>query len=913
MDGALVGRDAVVDRVWHALAGGEPVLLDGPSGIGKTALWRALVGRAREAGWRVLPAAPTEAETALPYAALADVLRPLADALPRLPAPQRAAADMVLLTGGAAEAVDERAVGAATHTLLDGAVGDATRVLLAVDDAHWLDPPSARALRFALRRLPRWPTVLATRRTGDGASVPVPLGLDDDPTGRYRPLRVDLPPLAAADLHRIVAARLGGTLGRSLTDRLAREAGGNPLLAIELARAVLRLPRPPGPDEDLPVPSSLRDLLADTLRALPGPSRDAVRLAALLTVPDLRDLAAAGVPAGALDAAEDAGLVVVTPSRVSFAHPRYAAAVRESIPAGARRRLHAVLAGAVFDPDERARQLARCTVTPDPAVAADLAAAAARQRIRGVPALAAEWYDRAAALTPPGAAADRDRRRLDAVQCRIDSGDYAVAGRAAEVAAAELTGADRAEALLLRALVAWCADDLGVAVRVAEEALAAAGPDGRLTGRIHAHLTLFHDAPEPARRHARAAIARLSDRGAHRPLLTAALLLFFFHEVRAGQPARTDLLERALALEAGEPSFLAGSIPAIWWKAVDDHERARGRLHLMLDRAVARGDDPWRHEVLTHLGETELLAGRFAVAGAHIAAARDLGEQLGTGLVGESWLAGMLDAHRGRLVEAGSVAAGLRRADDVGDPWSRRLHHQLTGLVALFGGDWATAASAYRALADNLDTSGIAEPLAQRFEPDWIEACVGAGDLDTAHAVLDRLARRHARLPRPWTTLGLARSRALLAGAGGADPTEALAALADARATVPATVLPMDRARCLLVAGRAYRRVRRRREARAALDAAAAEFDALGASAFADRARAERGRLGARTPAPTTLTATEERVARLAARGQTNRAIADALYISPKTVEANLARVYRKLGIASRAELGAAMGRPPGD
>ncbi|MEU4754239.1 AAA family ATPase, partial [Micromonospora tulbaghiae] len=339
MDAALVGRDAVVERVWRALTSGTPVLLDGPSGIGKTALWRAVVAHAGRTGWRVLSAAPTEAETALPYAALADVLRPLADALPGLPAPQRVAADMVLLTGEHDGAVDERAVGAATRTLLDAAVADAPRVLLAVDDPQWLDPPSARALRFALRRLTRWPAVLATHRTGDSPPAPVPLGLDDDPTGRHPLLRADVPPLTPPDLHRVLAARLGGTLSRPLTDRLARDADGNPLLAIELARAVLRLPRPPAHDEDLPVPSSLRLLLAETLRALPGPSRDAVRLAALLTVPTLRDLAAAGVPAGALDAAEDAGLVVVTPSRVDFAHPRYAAAVRESIPPGARPRL----------------------------------------------------------------------------------------------------------------------------------------------------------------------------------------------------------------------------------------------------------------------------------------------------------------------------------------------------------------------------------------------------------------------------------------------------------------------------------------------------------------------------------------------------------------------------------------------
>ncbi|PSK67169.1 putative HTH-type transcriptional regulator [Micromonospora sp. MH33] len=127
---------------------------------------------------------------------------------------------------------------------------------------------------------------------------------------------------------------------------------------------------------------------------------------------------------------------------------------------------------------------------------------------------------------------------------------------------------------------------------------------------------------------------------------------------------------------------------------------------------------------------------------------------------------------------------------------------------------------------------------------------------------------------------------------------------------MPADVLPLDRARCLLVAGRACRRARRRREAREALEAAVTEFTALGAVAFAERAQAELARIGRRAPTATALTATEERVARLAAGGRTNRAIADELFISPKTVEANLARVYRKLGISTRAELGAAMGRP---
>ncbi|MBY8875657.1 AAA family ATPase [Micromonospora sp. PLK6-60] len=912
MSATLVGRDATVEQAWRALAGRSPVIVEGPSGIGKTALWRALVARAEQAGWLVLVAAPTEAEAVLPYAALADLLRPLAARVPALPLPQRVAAEVVLLATRADEPVDERAVGAATRALLDAAAGGDVPVLLTVDDPCWLDPPSERALRFALRRLTRRPRVLITHRTHGDDPADAPLLLDDDHLAGP-PRRVAVPPLGAGALHHIVRARLGGTLSRPLLARIARDAGGNPLLAIELARAVLRLPRTPSPGEDLPVPSSMRQLLAGTLDALPAGSRDAVRLAALLTVPTVADLARAGVSADAFDAAEEAGLLSVGPRRIGFTHPLYAAAVREGVPAGVRQRLHRILADAVADPDERARQLARCTAAPDAAVATELAAAAARQRARGAPAVAAAWYERAADLTPAQATADRDRRLLDAVQCHLDSGDYAAAGAGADAAATRLAGPALAEALLLRATVAWCVDDLPGAVRTAERALAAAGDDTQLAGRVHAHLTLFHDAPEPARRHAEAAIAHLSDRADERPLLAAALLLLFFHEVRAGRPARTELLDRGLALEAGEPSWLAGSIPAIWWRATDEHGRARDRLHDMLDRAVARGDEPWQHEVLTHLGEAELLAGRFTTAGEHIAAARELGEQLGTGLVGETWLAGLLDAYRGRLAEAGAVAeGGLRRAAELDDAWSRRIHLQLAGFVALSAGRMSEAAEAYGALAAELDGSRIAEPLAQRFEPDWIEACVGAGDLDTARAALARLARRHDRLPRPWTILGLARSRVLVVAAAGADPVAELAELAAARARVPADVLPLDRARCLLVAGRAHRRARRRREAGAALSAAAAEFTGIGAVAFADRAQAELARIGRRAPAPTALTPTEERVARLAAQGRTNRAIADTLFISPKTVEANLARVYRKLCISSRAELGAAMGRPPG-
>ncbi|SCF08411.1 regulatory protein, luxR family [Micromonospora coriariae] len=908
---AIVGRDEVFDQAWRLLSQPGPVLLEGPAGIGKTELWRALVAHATRAGWLVLSCAPTEAESELPYAALADLLHPLADRVTELPRPQRIAAEVVLLSGDAHEAVDVRVVGAATRSLLEAATAANSHptVLLAVDDAPWLDRPSERALRYALRRVAGLATLLSRRR-GQGPADDVPLGLGAGHVGG--PVRrVEVPPLDVGALHHVLRGQLGVTLSRPMLVRVAREAAGNPLLAIEVVRAVQRLPRQPSPGDDLPVAASMHHLLADVLAGLPPASRTAVRLAALLTVPTLADLAGAGVSTAALDAPEEAGLIVVTPNGVRFTHPVYAAAVRAGIPPGVRRRLHRQLADLLADPDERARHLALCATDPDPVVADTLAAAAERWHSRGAPDLAADLHDRAGQLTPADDRVRLGRRRLAAARCRFDSGDFPAAREAAEAVAAEFTGEVRAESLLLRAIVAWSGGEASrVAVDNGTRALAAAPPGSALAGRIHAHLAVFQDHTESARRHAEAAAALLDGRDDDHDLLAAALVLLFFQEVRLGQPPRTDLLDRALALEGDEPAWLASTVPAIWWKSIDDAERARLRLHRMLGRAEARGDEPLQHELLSHLGEAELLAGRWDDAERHISAARELGDQLGTGLVGETWLAALLDAHRGRLADATRVAeSGLRLADELDDDWCRRIHQQLAGFVALSAGRTAEAAAAYTELAATIDANGLVEPLAMRFEPDWIEACVGAGDLDLAANVLARLTARHRRLPRPWTMLGAARARALLDSATGADAGAALDALTAARDAVPPDVLPLDRARCLFVAGIVHRRARRKLPARQALEAAVAEFTEIGAAAFADRARAELARVGGRPPTPRHLTATEERVAQLAARGRTNRAIADELFVSPKTVEANLARIYRKLGISTRAELGAAMTR----
>ncbi|MGN6608159.1 MAG: AAA family ATPase [Jatrophihabitans sp.] len=507
MISAVFGRVEVLDRAMRALGEHRVVVLEGPAGIGKTAVLRELVRRAREDGRTVLGCAPTEAEHDLPLAAIADVLQPLREHAEQLPGPQRAAVDAALLLDDDLQ-VDERALGAATRTLLkDALTRAASRVVVTVDDAPWLDPPSERALRFAVRRLPGLAMVITARTDG---TATLPLGLDATPE---RAERITLTPLGSGPLHHLIADRFETSLGRPLLARIAHDSGGNPLLAAELARAVLRLPVPPAPGDDLPVAASLQELVAATLGALPDPAQHAVGLAALLTTPRLGDLTAAGADLPALEAAESAGLVTVdVTGRVRFAHPMYAAAVRSSLTPTARRRLHGTIAAATPDPDERALHLARATVQPDAGIADDLDAAAARRRARGAPELAAGLYDRAAALTPADDPDGAARRRLAAAHCRFDAGDYGTATAQAERMAADATGDARAEALLLRAAVAWSADDVTTAARAAGQALEHVDPASPLAGRIHAHLAIFVDDPSVAGEHASAGARLLAGR-----------------------------------------------------------------------------------------------------------------------------------------------------------------------------------------------------------------------------------------------------------------------------------------------------------------------------------------------------------------------------------------------------------------
>jgi DNA-binding CsgD family transcriptional regulator len=901
---AAVGRDDILAAARDQLPAAG-VILAGPAGIGKTVVWQHLLAEL-PAGARVLRAAPAETERALAYSALADLIGPLTEPAEQLTGSARAAFATVIGSADGPERVEERAVAMMVRDLLDLAVGEAPATVLAIDDCQWLDPPSERSLRFALRRVTHRPRLLLTiRDPNSGASLPLGLG-DWHPA----PALLLVPALGVASLHHVLKAQLGTVFPRPLLTRIAGESDGNPLIALEIGRALLQAPALPHPGDDLPVAGSAVALIRERLERLNTGTVLALRLVSLLTVPTVGELRALGVDLDDLDPAEEDGLITVSGDHLRFGHPMHATAVRAGIPAGLRRRLHARLAQAVGDPDERVRHLVKAVDRPDAPAAVEVEESARRHWFRGAPGLAADLFDEAAALTPKADRQARARRLLAGVRSRYDSGDHAATDAAAAAAAAALDGDDRAEALLLRAMVGFVTVGHPVAIEFAQEALTAATPGGAVAGRIHAHLGVFEDAPMAAAEHARIALELPVSADEAAELRSSALFIQFYNEVRAGLPTRLELLADGLALEAGTPAWLAGSIPGLWWTAVDDHARARERMAEHLAVAVARGDEPLHLEVLLHLIQSFVVSGEFGAARTQLAVARVLAEQVGGGLDQVDFLDAQVGLHSSESARwASVVAAGLRRAHDQQDPWARRVYGMLDGQLALHSGEYRRAAEAFSVFAAAIDAQGLAEPLGSRWEPDAIEASVGCGDLEAARRVLTRLAQRHARLPRPWTALGLARSRALIVAAEGGDPAEALAGLGSARAGVPPGVLPLDRARCLLTAGLVHRRVRQRGRAREALQLAVAEFDAIGAGLLAGRARRELDRSGVRTHGLDELTATEQRVAERAAQGATNREIADALYISAKTVEANLARTYRKLGISRRAELATALAR----
>ena len=918
--GGVVGREgelAAVTAFLNALPSGPTgLLLEGEAGIGKTTLWDAGVAAAAARSYVVLSSRSAESEAALSFAALGDLMDGVAgQVIPQLPPPQRRALEVALLIADpVGSPPDQRAVylaflGAVRHLSVSGPV------LIAIDDLQWLDLPSAAALEFALRRLGGEPVGLlaSVRVPADGrAASAAGAGL---PAGRVTRLQVG--PLTAAAFEAAIRARVG-SVSRLTTRRLFDASGGNPFFGLELARALSRTGSEPSPSEPLPLPADLHGVLSARLAVLPDEVEGVLLTASCLRSPTVTmlELADGLVARSALRTAAVEGVVRSDGSRVRFAHPLFASAIYSGAAPGRRREAHRRLGNVAANVEERARHLALSAEGPDEDIATALGAAALAAAARGAPAAAAELAGLAAALTPGDQIQARWRRRADAGAYLFRAGDTARARHDLEALAEEMpAGVDRAEVLLV--LARTLLHDAGdpAALRVLEEALEEASADRRMQARIHISLSrscrndLLYCAS-----HAEAGLA-LAQQAGDPGLTSEALVQKMYADLLVGRGLDLGLGDRAMELEPEGRHLQVEERAAMYMSLclvrADRFDEARRALEQTLHAAREEGDDSSLPLVLVHLADLECWAGNWQAAERHAAESWQVNLQLDH----RAWRSAacyaraLIDAHLGRIDAARAGAAeGLSVATAAGDPWGLMYMHAVLGFAELSAGNPEAAEPSLSRAADLANRVALAEPTAWRFHANYAEAVIGLGDLDRAEALVGQLEGWGQATGRAWTMATAARCRALLLAARGDTPS-AIQALDEALGHHERLAMPFELGRTLLVMGQMQRRAKRKAAAKQHLQQALGIFESLPAPLWVQRARADLSRIGLPPPAPLALTATEERVADLAASGHTNRQVAQALFLSPRTVEANLARVYRKLGVSSRAQLGAAMAR----
>ena len=878
------------------------LVLEGEPGIGKTTIWEEATGLAEAEGRCVLVCRPRPSDAALSHVALTDVLRPVPpEAFQTLPSPQRRAIEVATLRreAGVAE-LDPRAVGTALTTLLDR-LSVASPVLVAVDDGQWLDRPSAAALAFALHRLDGRDVrlLMAVRvETLPGASVPVLAALEST-LGRQCVQRLTVGPLSVGAIHGVFVQVLGRSVSRPLLVRIHHASGGNPFYALEIAREIQSMGAVSA-GQPLPVPMDRRELALLRLRRLPRATRDALARLAVSSRRSLHDLDLV-----ALAPAERAGIVrVVGGDRVDFTHPLFGSALYASLPESTRRALHSELATHEADLEERARHLAIAATGPDAASADVLDRAAETASSRGAPAAAVELSELALRLTPPDDAPSVARRTLELASRRYFAGDAPGARRDLERSLQVAPPGDpRARVLLELGSVLWNQGEAEVGLSLLHQALDEAAAS-TLKARVHTRISSMTDDFEVAAEHAEAAIG-LTDERADPLVYSFALHNLARAKFYAGRGADHAAMDKGMRLQREEAGWEISTAPAYWARDFDDFHTAMHRFEEMLRVFRERGDEASCSGVLAQMAAIHALTGRFDLGRQCAAEALELAHQTEQ----ETWIdvaltvQAQVSARAGELVAARATGEDvLRRLDLYPDPAIECMVRGVLGLAALSAGDSAEAVSQLGRVDAWLASVHSREPAADRVHGDYAQALIDVGDLDRAEDVVVRMEARARALPRPWIRAVSARSRGLLLSARG-DLDGAAVALHEAIDWHADLDMPFELGRTLLALGQVLRRRNERRAARAAFEEALSTFERLGVQPWVERARGELARVPVRR-APPGLTPTEEKVAVLAASGLTNRQVATRAFMSAKTVEANLARAYDKLGVHSRAELG---------
>ena len=910
MSAGIIGRQSELQSIASFLDsigdGPAALILQGEAGIGKTTLWEAGLSEASRRGYQLLSCRALESEAPLSYTSLTDLLAGVGEeVLSDLPVAQRQALEVALLRGPQAGSTpDHRAIATALLTVLH-TLSDRAPVLVGVDDLQWLDGPSARALEFAVRRLMAPIGILVSFRTAarawDGPQLRLP---NPDRVGR-----LGIGPLSMAALYHLLKERTGRAYPRPTLGRILEVSGGNPFFALELARV---LDEGPLMAPSTRFPATVAELERARFQQVDAQTRDVLLAAAALSVPTVETLGRVHSAApSSLERAEELDIVEIDGNRVRFAHPILASSVYAMASPTKRRAMHRRLASAGLDAEERARHLALASMKADDETVAALDEAAAHARSRGATAAAADLLELALRL-----GADDPARRITGARHHFDSGDPLRARTLLEETIARLApGPTRAEAQRLLATVRLHDDSYREAAQLLEQALTESVAEPAL--RVRIQLELLYVLTNLGRVNEAVLLAepvienaeQLGDRALIGQALAASTITRFLN----GQGLDEPRLKRALVLEDRNlpttimfrPTLIAGLL----WMWTGRLEQAREAFYALRRDCLERGEETDLMFVAFHTVMLECWRGDLKSARRVADDTYERALQLGTDVplaIALSTRANVA-AYEGNAAEARETAEAalgifMRGSCLVATLWPMAA----LGFLELSLDEFEAAGNRLGPMAAGAASMGVLEPVCIPFAADAAEALTALGQLEEARALVDQLEEHGRRLDRAWALASGGRCRALLLAATG-DLEAAIEAGERALAQHERLAMPFERARTLLVLGRLQRRLGKRRVARSTLEEALRTFEKIGTTLWADKARGELRRLGTHPERTAELTPTEQRIAELTARGLTNRAVAAALLISPKTVEANLARIYQKFEIRSRAELGRRM------
>ncbi|WP_370647035.1 helix-turn-helix transcriptional regulator [Mycobacterium sp. IDR2000157661] len=904
---------AVAELLASARMSPSTLIFEGEPGIGKTTVWTAALESARRGGFRVLSTRPAAAESVLAYSAMADMLSGAEPAdWTDLPLPQRLALDAVTLRASPSDiATDPRAVATGFLSVVTR-LATGSPVLLAIDDLQWLDSSSSAALAFVARRLTGCVGLLFTHRAGSaGATVAGQIAVD----GSRHVRRIRLSPLDLAGTRAVVAHSSARVFPRPTMVRIHEISGGNPFYALELARAV---------DDDHDgqlglLPPTLSGLVRARVDGL-CPDVRAVLLAAASASSPTVDVVARAVRSSAarvtslVESAEANNLVEIRGAALRFTHPLLCWGVYTDADPAARRTMHRRLSEIIDDPEPRARHLALAATEPDDQTIEALDTAAELARIRGAPAAAAELIEMAVAL-----GADTPQRRIALASNSFTAGDSTAArAQLEEVAAAPAPGAHRAQALTLLAVIELTDGSWAAGIDRLVRALVEAGADAEQRARILVPLALAQlnaGQLEAAARSIADAVGEATT--LHQAQLSSsALSMQVIVNFLLGDGVDDEAHARAVSIEPHDVPVWVQLRPTVHRASLlawtGQHDAAHHLFRAIRKDLIERGEESELMFVafLSVLNET--WRGDFANAGSITADALERASHL------DGWLPmgvalmlrALLDAYAGREADArrhiGQATEAIRRS---GSTYLITWLHSTAGFLEVSLGRFDAALDVLEPVLRRVEQHPRGtEIFVAWFLPDAVEALLHTGRLDDAEALVEILEGNGRRLNREWMLTASARCRAMLLAARG-DVDAASEAANRALTEHDRLPMPFERARTLLLWGQIQRR-QRDKNADATLREALRVFDELGTALWADRARAELNRRTSGVVAAAELTPSERRVAELLASGMTRREVAAALFISPKTVEAHLARIYRKLGIRSRAELGRYMANP---